>query len=433
MSEVPDSPHNPVVNLLKIAREVNRLQTRVQRLRNTTNDDRHALLHATQSLVRMGKDIEYNLQRWPASLETSWHYTLVDADEILFRPESYADQVHVYPSIPIARVWNGWRTIRLNLQMAMNDLLTWAHASLGVDLAQDRQNNITSMHAMIDDICNAVHFLLGNKASPSGEQIASFPVRGPGDNYEKHAMAWGWFYLLVPLRTCQRAPALNNRQRQWIHHSLLRIARIARQYNRHPPPPEPPVLMTHALPSFAFSLPMFPFEDAPHHRRTPLALSRQEYFPIGDSSRFSPNVHPSLAPAQDYFTQSPFSSPPLGATTPGRMASTPPPKKESQQVDLPFFNTTRPDQIKNPEVQKKIRRDVMLHHMRNQDPKAREERQRKAREGSAARAASRREQSAGLSGERRDSEDALSSGGSISKRGSSKKSSTSGKGKGRAN
>ena len=76
-----------------------------------------------------------------------------------------------------------------------------------------------------------------------------------------------------------------------------------------------------------------------------------------------------------------------------------PPKQSPPQVDLPFFNTTNPDQIKDPETQKKIRRDVMLHHMRNQDPKQREERQRKARAGSAARAASRRERSSQGGGE----------------------------------
>ncbi|KAL9061492.1 MAG: hypothetical protein Q9162_000023 [Coniocarpon cinnabarinum] len=433
LCEVPNYPDNTGLRLMRIAREVNRLQTRIIALKQAHLTDRSALLNAARDIIEFGHEIDNRLQQWSASIEDVWKYTLVDADKIVFENDRFANQIHVYPNIWIARIWNGWRTIRINLHTALNELLNWSQATLSADLPEERRRLFQTIQSMVDEVCNTVHYHLGNRTSQDPEPIANFPTRGAGDQYETHAMHWGWFHLLVPLRTCHKAPALLPRQRQWVYRSLVRISRLARQSNNRPAPSSPPVLMTQQLPSNAFAFPMFisyPGDEGP---RFAPASAEMDFFDFEhQGTGLSPSRMPSgTLPSQSaeyaippsYMSGAPVS--PTSAAPGGRVETSSPP-----QVDLPFFNTTRPDQIKDPETQKKIRRDVMLHHMRNQDPKAREERQRKARAGSAARAASRRERS-GTSGERKESG---SEGASAVARtaSSTKKASMSGRGKERA-
>lgn len=403
-------------------------------LKAAVNQDRDSIVTTIREVLRTGRDVDNSLHHWSVSLEPDLHYNIADADDVLIEPQRYSDQIHAYPGVAVARIWNGWRTVRINLQGAINDLLNWAQAALGIDLPQERQyiHNVTQI--MVDEVCNSVHYLLGNKTTQDPQPIAQFPVQGPSDLYEKQTTMWSWFHLLVPLRTCAKSSILLPRQRQWIQRSLIRISRIACQLNNRQPPTNPPVLITEALPSNAFSLPMFSLLD---YRRSsvPSLNSEMESFSFENQARHSPASLPgAILPSQrtDYFGSGTYSSA-HSSGSPSHAASTPPAKSESQQVDLPFFNTTRPDQIKDPDVQKQIRRGVMLHHMRTQDPKQREERQRKARAGSAARAASRREQSASLSRERRESgEEVPTVSGSKSRRTPSKKPSSSSKSKDRA-
>ena len=431
LSEIPNVSDSPVVRLMSIAREINRMQMRVNAVKRALERGRKSLINDVQELLRMARDIDTDLDQWSVSLEADWHYSVVDADQVLLEGNRYSKQIHVYPNIKIARIWNGWRTIRVNLHCATDDLLNWAEATLDVDLPQERRSTHNTVQIMVDEICNTVHYHLGNRTPQDAEPIARFPIHGPNDLYESQSMTWSWFHLLVPLRACVKAPALLPRQRQWVHNSLIRISRIARQRNNRPSITDPSVLITEPLPSNAFSLPISPFEDESGQN---FASMGYEIDPLdlGVESHASPmSMSGTILPSQTSEYLGIEAQPrALSSGPPSRATSTPPAKPESQQINLPFFNTTRPDQIKDPGIQKKIRRDVMLHHVRNQDPKQREERQRKARAVSAAR---RREQSASQSRERAGSEEETTpASGSRPKRAASKKSSTSNKGKERA-
>ena len=404
LSEIPEIPGNPIEQLMSMAREVNRLQLRINLLKQATSRDQKSLLTGIQEILKLARDVDSRLHRWSVCLDSHWHYSLMDADEVIIEPNRYSEQIHIYPNLRIARVWNGWRTIRINLQIARNDLLNWASASLNIDLPQERRHCHGIAQVVVDEVCNSVHYSLGNRTRLDPDPIAEFPPNDPDDPYEMQTFNWGWFHLLMPLRTCARAPALLPKQRQWIHHSLIRISKIASLRKVAETPTKPPILMTEPLPSNAFSIPVFPFEN--EALVNPVSGewdqsqfgNRSQYSPAPSSEGYLPSQR-----AQNVEMALPYSQL-SSASSSSRAVSSPPTKHEqNQQIDLPFFNTTRPDQIKDPDIQKKIRRDVMINYVRNQDPKQREERARNARAGSAAKAASRREQSASLSRERRDS------------------------------
>lgn len=100
----------------------------------------------------------------------------------------------------------------------------------------------------------------------------------------------------------------------------------------------------------------------------------------------------------DHFDSGSHAQPsPQNPTFNATITPLPPPLYHSQESNFSFSSDSPSIKTRDSSVQNKIRRDVRLHHMRTQDPELKEERQRKAREGSAARAASRREQSAIMS------------------------------------
>ena len=306
LSEVPDYPDNTGLRLMKIAREINRIQTRVTAIKRANFSDRSALFNAVQSILVFGREVDDRLQQWSMSIEDVWRYTLVDSDDIILEEDRFAERIHVYPNIWIARIWNCWRTIRINLQTALNELLNWSQATLGADLPDDRRHIYSIIQAMVDEVCNTVHYHLGNKTPQDSEPIASFPTRGPEDTYEKHAMLWGWFHLLTPLRTCHKAPALLPRQRQWVYRSLVRISRLARQSNNKPPPTSPPTLMTDRLPSNAFAFPMFISASEAEGVRFEPASAEMDFFQFDNPEATTIPLGPAMLPSQgtDYYDPS---------------------------------------------------------------------------------------------------------------------------------
>ena len=419
LAEIPQAPSSTSLRVLQDAREVNRLQTRIRALKMANPPGRTSLLNSVRNLLSIGGEIDSRLHRWRMTVDEEWKYKLLSADDVIFEKEHYAEKIHIYPSIEVARVWNAWRTTRINLQAAINDLLDWTQAVSAIDLKEERGNVQGISQIMVDEICNTVHYYLGNTRPQASNPGPNVPIQKRQDTYERHAKEWGWFHLLVSLRTCAKAPALLPHQRQWIHRSLVRISRLACQTNSQPAPTAPPVLMTDQLPSSAFSFPIITFNN--HASSSPVSSSGEmEHTRVHTQPRLVPSTYSSSIVLPSQLSEAREAD--LSDTGYGSSRTLPPERLSSpedrslalatpQQIDLPFFNTTRPDQIKDPEIQKKIRRDVMLHHMRKQDPKQREERQRRARAGSAARAASRRRRETSTHGEKRAEEGERSGGG----------------------
>ncbi|KAI9665144.1 MAG: hypothetical protein M1831_002154 [Alyxoria varia] len=398
LSIVEDDPGNPGIHLRAIFKKINDVQVLIDAIRSGGDDDDESR-DSVQTAFQKAKAVDRELVNWTSTLRSEWQYTIVEGDQICFDPKSYRAMAHVYKDLWICRIWNFFRTARVKLHTATWDLASWAGLMHGADYSKIQQHSQETVRRMVEDICATVPFCLGNKTILDKEPIAKFPPT------PRQAMAIGWFLALVPLRVANNTPHISQDQQTWISNQLSRVCKIGAAYMGSR---TSRALLRETLPTFVFAFPINTVADSETMSRhfdpdsgaspgddgamSPTAMPELKEFRanlltcLHDEQARPSNSTDTLHPDRAARPRSSRGRSP-GDSGGGSVSASQSPRSQSRGFELQFYNTTKPDQIKDKATQKKIRRDVMLHHVRMQDaggttPKA--ENRRRARGASSA-------------------------------------------------
>ena len=360
---VVDNPNYPGTRLTAILREVVAIQIEASAL--TTRPSGRDTLSLVHRLLSRTKDVDSDLCRWSLSLRPSWQFTWMEAREAGVENYAYATHVHTYKTLWIARIWNSFRTARIKLQTTVWDLLGLASLLGGEEVTENQMKTQNIILRMVDDVCASVPFCLGNQTPLDSGPIARFPMDSISKRNSLHAWTMGWFLLLVPLQSCLKTMHLRDAQRTWLRAQLSRICQIGTMFMGGR---DLSTLNSGNLPTFAFSMAIGSVSDTEAESEQmdsswQEALSTAVQAPDEDVD----GVLARLQKASSQIRQSDRET----ESAPPSAAASDKTKQPSEEGWLDFINTTKPNEIKTRALQKKIRRDVMLNHLRNSQRKER--------------------------------------------------------------
>ncbi|KAI9717095.1 MAG: hypothetical protein M1828_007428 [Chrysothrix sp. TS-e1954] len=357
---VVDDPEYPGTRLTAIMSEVVSIQIRAKEILSHPNG--LDTLGLVENLLIKAKDVDADLCKWSLSLRPSWQFTWLEADEACTPGYAFGTHVHTYKTLWIARIWNAFRTARIKLQATVSDLLGLSNLLGGISAIDEQVKTQNILQRMVDEVCASVPFCLGNQTPLDQQPVARFPMDVISKRNSLHAWTMGWFLLLVPLQSCSKTPHISDSQRAWIRHQLSRVCQIGTMFMGGR---DIASLLSGTLPTFAFSMAIGSLSDAD----VECELSDSAWqtalinsgMPDGDFDEASEMLNKARGEAQKNLKEV-GPSPSLSSTAKVRT-------KASEEGWLDFINTTKPDEIKDRALQKKIRRDVMLNHLRNNQGK----------------------------------------------------------------
>lgn len=338
---VEDNGDHPGAKLNNMLKQIIRFQNRVGAIKT-----RPSTLVDVQQALEYAFDLDKRLVEWSSSLRSTWQYTLLSPEEAKVKPHQYWKAIHKYSDIWICRIWNSFRTARVELLSSTWNLMIWSSAVHGTDHNDQQLRSQQVIQKMVDDISASVPYGIGDVAINEQEQFSGSARPAGFINYKAHTSSIGWYLLNPILRVTLKAPHIQEDQREWLKQMLVRCSkRGMAQAGKG----DHEWFIKQRQPVFAYSMPIVTLSDTQANEYQLLTPS----FPSPSAvSHHSSSDSGSSAIIEEL--DSPASPPP------------PKPAEENSNSGLKFINTTRPGQTKDEGVQKKIRRDVMLdYHRKN--------------------------------------------------------------------
>lgn len=344
--------------LTMLMAQVTEIQQETKTIRALSIDDPYSIAYLT---LDKAQDIDRRLITWALELPQSFRYDLVDAATYCRPGFALGEKVHIYKTLWISKLWNAYRTTRIKLFMCIFDILHWIGLHADEDLAREEHDTQRVIREMISDICASLPFVLGNQTAIDPAPIAFFPKSMIPEANALHSLSMGWFISLVPLNICRKCIHITPEQKIWVDWQYARISIIGSRYWGSS---DASTLMSGNLPTFAYTMPINTEDSlsaaslsSPVEHDASIASSDSGIFPISHSLPSAPLV--SRPEKTNLPVQGPYGSVPLP-----KMEKPKTSKTNNSGATLQFINTTRPDQIKDRALQKKIRRDVMLNYLR---------------------------------------------------------------------
>ena len=231
------------------------------------------------SLLAPALHLDARLSQWLDSLPTYWYPISVSSPSCLHMSVAeaglYGSSCDIYPSLPVAGIWNSYRTTRiatLKIILVCQQSLTGLNSE--ADSSARRHYAADSIQRLVDEFCASVPFHLGNRTAPSPPDkiegveyphlpdedehgARPFPPHAIGyatrlsrAEHARFAAASGGWLLIGPIRDILAAtapgprdasrgipPLLRHGQREWILEQLQRLGRIYRIPIPHDPSP----------------------------------------------------------------------------------------------------------------------------------------------------------------------------------------------------
>lgn len=184
-----DSDH-PGAKLNNILKQIYRFQRTVALIKtrpSTAEDTRQALDEAAQ--------IDQSLVNWSTSLRPTWQFSFISPTQAKLQSHQYWKAVHKYSDLWICRIWNSYRTARIELHTSAWNLMIWSSANHGTDHYEQQVHSQHIIQRMVEDVTASIPYGLGD-VPVNEDELFSGPDRPAGFiNYKAHTASMGWFLL----------------------------------------------------------------------------------------------------------------------------------------------------------------------------------------------------------------------------------------------
>ncbi|KAH7377995.1 C6 zinc finger protein [Cadophora sp. MPI-SDFR-AT-0126] len=179
-------------------------------------------------LLQSADDLDHDLANWALRTPTQWSYstiTRIGNLETSFKHSAVyvPDQIHRYPDLYVARIWNLYRVSRLIIQ-SMILRISCLSATTTIDF-QDRIDTINK--SMVSQICASVPFLLGYDCSELKHGTDPPPTSLWPQclmNKPRESNNTGKFSLIWPMYVASSVESAPEVQRDWLREQLSWIA-----------------------------------------------------------------------------------------------------------------------------------------------------------------------------------------------------------------
>ncbi len=187
-------------------------------------------------LVRVAKDLDHELADWASNVPAGWSYSVATnlnsiSNSKLSTSCYIPSEMHQYPDLYIARVWNLYRVSRLIIQSILLRAGSW-HCSPRKSIEHSENTHIEKLNSiLVNDICASVPSLLGYDLSELKRPTTN--INSPDDKFiwpqsvtskvanSKHT---GRFSLIWPLYLSCSVSSIPETQRWWMRAQLQWIA-----------------------------------------------------------------------------------------------------------------------------------------------------------------------------------------------------------------
>lgn len=187
----------------------------------------------TRNLIYQAQRLDNELSSWAARISATWFYAAASDISTPVGSEFAPAQIHRYPDIYTARVWNFYRVSRLVVQSILLRAIRQIPALTESPQAESYRISIERKHVdLVDGICASVPFLLGRDLSkmklPSAnggrkrERLEG--TRLLDDATDDGLRRDGRYSLLWPLYVASSALPIAKTQREWMRSQLRLIA-----------------------------------------------------------------------------------------------------------------------------------------------------------------------------------------------------------------
>ncbi|KAI1768419.1 hypothetical protein GGR53DRAFT_517845 [Hypoxylon sp. FL1150] len=174
------APDNPSSVLDAIGMCVAEIQTKYVGL--SIQDNSAPSSHrALRELMEEVKRVDEQLLAWARSVPCHWNPPRLESgQDIDLSIPTYQSVCEVYPSCPVANLWNLWRFQRFVLVKitlaSLNTILSYSHFALAEDRILGEIDELFNcegtIQELVDSVCYSIPFYLGNRTKRSG--IADF-------------------------------------------------------------------------------------------------------------------------------------------------------------------------------------------------------------------------------------------------------------------
>lgn len=260
------APDNPSSTLDAIGVRVAELQANY--IRQSTQDDLSPSSHESlKEFMAEAKRIDEQLLVWAESVPDHWNpRRLKSGQHIDSSIPTYRFLCEVYPSCPVANLWNLWRFQRFILAKITLGSLNTNLCQSQIDPADDQHSPeieelfgcAQTIQELVDSVCYSIPFYLGNRTGPSsftdftdpeillpsyhapsspesslGEPI---PSKTQSDEHRRHVIAQGAWHAMSPLSRLltlfsdEHGPLITSflrpGQHEWIREQFLRVTTL---------------------------------------------------------------------------------------------------------------------------------------------------------------------------------------------------------------
>ncbi|KAL6722246.1 hypothetical protein ACLMJK_001353 [Lecanora helva] len=181
------------------------------------------------------QDLDQRLSDWANAIPNDWNPSIITGPECI--PQSirnaglYQTHCHIYKSIQVANILNGYRCSRLKLQLMIFECLDKLDKPSSDTI---RSNACQTSQEMADAICASVPFFLGDRMQPHrlDDKTVQYPhleSQAVSDEHYRAAAAYAGILLMQRLpQLLQPGLSLRDGQRQWILSQMMRVKRVYR-------------------------------------------------------------------------------------------------------------------------------------------------------------------------------------------------------------
>ncbi|KZL67593.1 C6 finger domain protein, partial [Colletotrichum tofieldiae] len=223
---IASSQESPEYHLISKAAEIPSLQHQSNCLFTQPQD---TIKNEIQNLFHSARALDREISDWARTIPTTWCYSVAMNVNDLASSDFTPRQVHRYPNIYIARVWNFYRVSRLIVQSVLIRAISWMSTSMGLNEFDEGVQIEGSSVELVNDICASVPFLLGYDLSkmkiPStsgGSKHGRTSRPGIKESSQTHT---GRFSLIWPLHIACSSSSVPEAQRDWMRMQLRLLAK----------------------------------------------------------------------------------------------------------------------------------------------------------------------------------------------------------------
>ncbi|KAK2759852.1 hypothetical protein FQN54_002586 [Arachnomyces sp. PD_36] len=169
--------------------------------------------------------IDHELSVWASSVPPTWSYSVARNLNPTPNPGFTPRQIHRYPNLYIARVWNMYRVSHLMVQSILLRVDSWLIEASSTNVS-DRTALEERGRCLVNDTCASVPYLLGHDLTKikltTAEDCSMDNPTLPLSNGDGPART-GRFSLIWPLHVGSSAAFVPELQREWMRKQLQHI------------------------------------------------------------------------------------------------------------------------------------------------------------------------------------------------------------------